>query len=61
MQTDMQTDTGTRYVRAVDYRLRVRNPRGLHVVEQRAYFDLDGDGRIARMHVVCAGFRPVPG
>ena len=45
----------------VDYRLRVRNPRGLHAVEQRAYFDLDGDGRISRMHVVCAGFRPVPG
>ncbi len=45
----------------VDYRLRVRNPRGLHVVEQRAYFDLDADGLISRMHVVCAGFRPVPG
>ena len=43
----------------VDYRFRVRNDDGAHLVEQRAYYDLDQDGRIARMHVVCAGFRPL--
>jgi hypothetical protein len=43
----------------VDYRLRVRNPDGVFAVEQRAYFDTDGAGRICRMHVMCAGFRPV--
>ncbi|TNM70167.1 hypothetical protein FHN55_00220 [Streptomyces sp. NP160] len=57
----------------VDYRLLVRNGAGLHLVEQRAYFDLvdlvddgdDGDDddargtswRIGRMNAVCAGFR----
>ncbi|MGQ7296811.1 hypothetical protein [Quadrisphaera sp. KR29] len=45
----------------VDYRLLVRNEAGLHLVEQRAYFDLDGDGgRIVRMNAVCAGFRLLP-
>ena len=43
----------------VDYRLVVRNEDGRHLVEQRAYYDLDDDGRIARMHAVCAGFRPL--
>jgi hypothetical protein len=43
----------------VDYRLRVRNPDGVFVVEQRAYFDTDGAGQICRMHAMCAGFRPV--
>lgn len=45
----------------VDYRLLVRNEAGLHLVEQRAYFDLDADGaRIVRMNAVCAGFRLLP-
>jgi hypothetical protein len=43
----------------VDYRLRVRNPDGVFAVEQRAYFDTDIAGQISRMHVMCAGFRPV--
>ena len=43
----------------VDYRLRVRNPEGLFAVEQRAYFDTDDDGRIERMHVMCAGYQPL--
>jgi hypothetical protein len=46
--------------RRVTYRLRVRNPQGLFLVEQVAYLDEDVDGRIRRMHVLCAGFRPVP-
>jgi ketosteroid isomerase-like protein len=45
----------------VDYRFRVRNPDGLHEVEQRAYYDGDGDGRIALMRVICSGFRPLQG
>ncbi|SDO52956.1 hypothetical protein SAMN05660199_02084 [Klenkia soli] len=44
----------------VDYRLVVRNEDGRHLVEQRAYYDLDDGGRIARVHAVCAGFRPLP-
>lgn len=45
--------------RRVDYLLSVRNADGLHLVEQRAYYDLDDGGRVARMQAVCAGFRPV--
>lgn len=44
----------------VDYLLHVRNDAGLHLVEQRAYYDLDDDGRITRLQAVCAGFRPLP-
>ncbi len=44
----------------VDYLLHVRNEDGLHLVEQRAYYDLDADGRITRLQAVCAGFRPLP-
>ncbi len=43
----------------VDYRLLVRNDDGLHLVEQRAYYDLDAVGRIERMQALCAGFRRV--
>jgi hypothetical protein len=43
----------------VDYRYRVRNPDGLHLVEQRAYFDVDGAGRICRMNTMCSGYRPI--
>jgi hypothetical protein len=43
----------------VDYRLHIRNPDGLFAVEQRAYLDLDDDGRVARMNVMCAGYRQI--
>jgi hypothetical protein len=43
--------------RCVDYRFRVRNDDGLFAVEQRAYYDVDGDGRISLMRVMCSGFR----
>jgi ketosteroid isomerase-like protein len=46
--------------RRVSYRLRVRNPQGLFLVEQVAYLDEDADGRIRWMHVLCAGYQPVP-
>lgn len=41
----------------VDYSFRVRNPDGVFLVEQRAYFDLDDDGLVTRMHAMCSGFR----
>jgi ketosteroid isomerase-like protein len=44
----------------ITYRLRVRNPDGLFLVEQVGYLDVDADGRIRRMHLMCAGFRPMP-
>ncbi len=42
----------------VGYRLRVRNPEGLFLVEQQAYLAARDD-RIGWMRVVCSGFRPV--
>jgi hypothetical protein len=42
----------------VGYRFRVRNPSGLHLVEQQAYL-ASADGRITWMRVLCSGFRPV--
>jgi hypothetical protein len=42
----------------VGYRFSVRNPDGLHTVEQQAYLE-ERDGRIAWMRVLCSGFRPV--
>jgi hypothetical protein len=42
----------------VGYRFAVRNPDGLHLVEQQAYIG-ERDGRIAWMRVVCSGFRPI--
>ena len=44
----------------VDYRFRVRNPDGVFCVEQCAYYDLDDQGRVSRMHLMCSGFRAVP-
>jgi hypothetical protein len=42
----------------VGYRFSVRNPDGLHTVEQQAYLE-ERDGRIAWMRVLCSGFRRV--
>ncbi len=44
----------------IGYRLRVRNPEGLFVVEQVGYLDEDADGRIHRLDILCSGFRPIP-
>lgn len=44
----------------VDYRMRVCNADGLFAVEQRAYLDVDREGHITRMHVICSGFRALP-
>jgi hypothetical protein len=42
----------------VGYRLRVRNPEGLFLVDQQAYITAR-DGRIAWMRVLCSGYRPL--
>lgn len=39
------------------YRFRVENGDGMRFVEQEGYFDAV-DGRITRMSLICAGFRP---
>jgi hypothetical protein len=41
----------------VDYRFLVRNADGPFLVEQRAYFDVDGAGCICYMRVICSGYR----
>jgi len=42
----------------VGWRFSVRNPDGLHTVEQQAYLE-ERDGRIGWMRVMCSGFQPV--
>lgn len=42
----------------VGYRLRVRTPDGLHLVEQQAYLSAR-EGRIGWLRIMCAGYRPV--
>jgi hypothetical protein len=39
----------------VDYRMRVRNADGDHLVEQQAYYNTDG-ARITWMRVLCSGY-----
>jgi hypothetical protein len=42
----------------VRYQLAVTSPDGPHLVEQQAYYEIDG-GRISWLRIVCAGFLPV--
>ncbi len=42
----------------VGYRLRVRNPEGLFLVEQQAFIE-ERDGQIGWMRTLCSGFRPL--
>jgi hypothetical protein len=42
----------------VAYRLRVRNPDGLFLVEQQAYYDTEGE-KIGWLRILCAGYQPV--
>ncbi|MGH3505400.1 MAG: nuclear transport factor 2 family protein [Nocardioidaceae bacterium] len=39
-------------------RVRVRADDGRYVIEQRAYADPGADGRIARLDLLCSGYRP---
>ncbi|GGC79151.1 hypothetical protein GCM10011512_02260 [Tersicoccus solisilvae] len=41
----------------ISYRMTVRNDGGDHLVEQTAYYDVDGD-RISLLRVICSGFVP---
>lgn len=43
------------------YRFRLREGREWEVVEQQAYIDVDADGRIAAIDLLCSGFRPTDG
>ena len=43
----------------VTYRLRVRAWDGDYLVEQQAYYDTNGDGRIGWMRLLCSGYQPV--
>lgn len=43
------------------YRLSVHEPDGWKVVEQRLYCDLDKDGRIRTLDLLCSGFLPTEG
>lgn len=43
------------------YRFLVREPEAWEVVEQQAYLDLDGEGRIVAIDLLCSGFRPAGG
>lgn len=43
----------------VAYRMRVRNADGEFLVEQQAYYTVDGE-RIDWMRVLCSGYRPEP-
>lgn len=53
-------DSGTHVDRQrVDYLMRVRSRDDLCLVEQRGYFDLDDEGRITKMNLVCSGFRRI--
>lgn len=42
----------------VAYRLLVRNADGLALVEQQAYYDVEGD-RITLLRILCSGYRPI--
>lgn len=42
----------------IEYRFRVRNGEGLHLVEQQGYL-IASDGRITWLRVMCSGFRPI--
>jgi hypothetical protein len=44
----------------VGYRFRVRNPNGVHLVEQQVYIEAR-DGKIGWLRSVCSGFRPIDG
>ncbi len=40
------------------YRFMVHEQRGWEVIEQQTYMDVDEDGRIAGIDLLCSGFRP---
>lgn len=43
------------------YRFLLRGHEGWEVIEQQLYLDVDDDGRIAAIDLLCSGFRPTGG
>lgn len=43
------------------YRFLLRRQEGWEVIEQQMYLDVDQDGRIAAIDLLCSGFRPAGG
>jgi TusA-related sulfurtransferase len=43
---------------SVRYRFLLHMQEGWEVVEQQTYLDMDGEGRIAALDLLCSGFRP---
>jgi TusA-related sulfurtransferase len=43
---------------SVRYRVRLREASGWEVIEQQQYQDMDDEGRIAAIDLLCSGFRP---
>jgi TusA-related sulfurtransferase len=43
------------------YRFLLREGHDWEVVEQQAYLDVDADGRVAAIDLLCSGFRPTDG
>jgi TusA-related sulfurtransferase len=43
---------------SVRYRVRLREAGGWEVIEQQQYVDMDEEGRIAAIDLLCSGFRP---
>jgi TusA-related sulfurtransferase len=44
---------------AVTYRLRLHRANGWHLIEQHLMLDVDADGRVAAIDLLCSGFRPI--
>lgn len=42
----------------ISYQLLVENPDGRYLVEQQAYYDVDGD-QIGWLRIMCAGYQPI--
>lgn len=46
---------------SASYRFLLREGRDWEVVEQQSYLDVDADGRVAAIDLLCSGFRPANG
>ena len=45
---------------AVSYRFRLHDPDGWKLIEQHLVVDVDDDGRMRAVDLLCSGFRPLP-
>lgn len=44
---------------AATYRLRLHRANGWHLIEQHLMLDVDADGRVSAIDLLCSGFRPI--